>query len=119
MLHSQGLAPLKSIRSHKTKKAFKRFSEVSRQKKRRKLEENSSASSAPEKPVRLTNVDVSNLMVKRGTKTEDELLSLAWVRAKDGEPDLQNFVLHNQITNDKIFGHCTVTPKIMEHDRHD
>ena len=94
VLYSQGNTPLESIRSPKTKKAFKRFSEVSSQKKRRKLEENNSASSAPAKPLRLTNVDVSNLMVKRGIKTEDELLSLAGARAKDGEPDLQSFVLN-------------------------
>lgn len=50
---------------------------MSSQKKRRKLEENSSASSAPAKPVRFTNVDVKKLMIKRGIKTEDELLSLA------------------------------------------
>ena len=50
-------------------------------------------SSAPAKPVRLTNVDVSNLMVRQGIKTEDEFLSLAWARAQDGEPDLQSFVL--------------------------
>ena len=92
VLHSQGHTPVENIRSSKKKKAFKRFSEVTSQKKRRKLEENSSASSA--QPVRLTNVDVSNFMVKRGIKTEDELLSLAWARVKDGEPDLQSFVLN-------------------------
>ena len=60
---------------------------------KRKLEENICVSSAPAKPVRLTNVDVSNLMVRQGIKTEDEFLSLAWARAQDGEPDLQSFVL--------------------------
>ena len=51
-------------------------------------------SHAPTKPVPLTNVDVSNLMVRQGIKTEDELLSLAWARWHDGEPDLQSFVLN-------------------------
>ena len=44
--------------------------------------------------MRLTNVDISNFMIKQGIKTEDELLSLAWARAKDGEPDLQSIVLN-------------------------
>ena len=51
-------------------------------------------SSAPAKPVRLTNVDVRNLMVKRGIRAEDELLSLVWAHAKDCEPDLQSLVLN-------------------------
>ena len=67
---------------------------MSSQKKRRKLEKNSNASSALAKTVRLTNVNVSNLMVKRGIKTEDELLSLAWAGTKDCEPALQSFVLN-------------------------
>lgn len=33
-------------------------------------------------------------MVKQGIKTEDELLSLIWARVRDGEPDLQSFVLN-------------------------
>ena len=94
MLHSQGHTPLECIRSPKTKKAFERFSQVSSEKKKRKLEENICVSCAPAKPVWLTNVDVSNLMVRQGIKTEDELLSLAWGRAQDGEPDLQSFVLN-------------------------
>ena len=70
------------------------FSQVSNEKKKRKLEKNICVSRAPFKPVRLTNVDVSNLMVRQGIKTEDELLSLAWARWHDGEPDLQSFVLN-------------------------
>ena len=94
VLHSQRHTPLEWIRSPKTKKAFERFSQVSSEKKKRKLEENICVSCAPAKPVWLTNVDVSNLMVRQGIKTEDELLSLAWGRAQDGEPDLQSFVLN-------------------------
>ena len=94
VLHSQRHTPLECIRSPKTKKAFERFSQVSSEKKKRKLEENICVSRAPAKPVRLTNVDVSNLMVRQGIKTEDELLSLAWARWHDGEPDLQSFVLN-------------------------
>ena len=51
------------------------FSQVSSEKKKRKLEKNICVSRAPFKPVRLTNVDVSNLMVRQGIKTDDELLS--------------------------------------------
>ena len=51
-------------------------------------------SRAPAKAVRLTNVDVSYLMVRQGIKTENELLSLAWARAQDGEPYLQSVVLN-------------------------
>ena len=40
------------------------------------------------KPVHLADVKVSNLIVKGGIKTEDEVLSLAWARAMDGELDL-------------------------------
>ena len=94
VLHSQGHIPLENIRSSKTEKAFIRFNEMSSQKKRRILEENSSSSSSPAKPVRLTNVDVSNIMVKRGIKTEDELMSLVWARAKDSESELESFVLN-------------------------
>lgn len=93
VLHSEGHTPLQSIKSPKTKKAFRRFSEVSEQKKRRKLEE-ASGSKASAKPTRLTNVDVSNLIVREGIESEDKLLSLAWERAQDGEPDLQSFVLN-------------------------
>ena len=64
VLHSQEHTLLEYIRSPKTKKAFERFSQVSSEKKKRKLEENICVSSAPAKPVRLTNVDVSNLMVR-------------------------------------------------------
>ena len=37
-------------------------------------------------------------MVKQGIKTEDELLSLIWARVRDGEPDLQSFVLNKTFT---------------------
>ena len=94
VLHSQGHTPLECIKSPKTKKAFERFSQVSSEKKKRKLEENSYASRAPAKPVQLTNVDVSNIMVRQGIKTEDELLSLAWAHAQDSKPDLKSFVLN-------------------------
>ena len=92
MSHSQGHTPLECIRFPKAKKAFEMFSQVSNEKKKRKLEKNICVSRAPFKPVRLTNVDVSNLMVRQGIKTDDELLSLAWARAQDGEPDFQCFV---------------------------
>ena len=68
------------------------FSQESSEKKKGKLEKNICVSRAPFKPVRLTNVDVSNLMVRQGIKTDDELLSLAWASAQDGEPDFQCFV---------------------------
>ena len=71
---------------------------MSSQKKRRKLEKNSNASSALAKTVRLTNVNVSNLMVKRGIKTEDELLSLAWAGTKDCEPALQTPKARDDLT---------------------
>ena len=70
VLHSQGHTPLECMRSPKTKKTSDRFRQVSSEKKK-KLEKNICA-----KPVRLTNVDVSNLMVRQGIKREDELLSM-------------------------------------------
>ena len=80
VLHNQGHTPLECVRSPKAKKAFEKFSQVSIEKKK-KLDENSWASRAPAKPVWLTNVDVSSLMVRQGIiKTEDELSSLAWAR---------------------------------------
>lgn len=94
MLHSQGRTSLGSIRSAKTENAFKRFSEVTSQYKSRKLEENSSVCSSPVKSVCLTNVDISNLMVKRGIKTEDIILSMTWSHRKYDEPILQSFVLN-------------------------
>ena len=54
---------------------------MSSEKKKRKLEDNICVPRAPAKPVRLTNVDVSNLMIRQGIKTEDELFSMAWARA--------------------------------------
>ena len=73
--HSQRHTPLECIRFPKAKKAFEMFSQVSNEKKKRKLEKNICVSCAPFNPVRLTNVDVSNLMVRQGIKTDDELLS--------------------------------------------
>ena len=46
----------------------------------------------------LINAVVSNLVVKQGIKTEDELLSLIWSRVRDGEPDLQSFALNKTFT---------------------
>ena len=46
-------------------------------------------------------------MVKRGIKTEDQLLSLAWARTKDGEPHLQSFVLNK--TPKAQAGHIATT----------
>ena len=51
-------------------------------------------------------------MVKRGIKTEDELLSLAWVRAKDGEPDFRALFrirpLRRELSSSLPHGECSV-----------
>ena len=83
-----------NIKSPKTKKAIQRSSDAATEKRKSSLLPSSSSESPrAKKPKRLSNVEVSNLMVKENISKEVELMRLALARAQNREPDLQGYQL--------------------------
>ena len=49
------------------------------------------------KPLRLTNLDVSRVLISEKIKTENELMRLALHGSQNGEHDLQSFLLNKTL----------------------
>ena len=104
VLHSNGHTDLASIGSPKTKNAMKTF--VSNSRKRKSVSEgtenndntlksgSSKSWNMSTKPKRLTNIEVARFMVKNNIKSDKDLMRAGRQRAKDGEPDLESFILN-------------------------
>ena len=96
VLHSPGHSNMAVLKSPKTKKAMRQWSNASQQKKRNSVDENESTA-PPRKIVkhpRLSNLDVSKLLINDTITSENELMRLALRRSQNGENDLQAFLLN-------------------------
>ncbi|CAB3978629.1 Hypothetical predicted protein [Paramuricea clavata] len=100
---SIGHPDLSEVGSQKTKNSSKADRES--RKRAHKLEEDDTVPSKQKlsKPRRLTNVDVSDFLVKHGIKRDTELFAAAKERKDEGQIDLANFILSksSKPVNDK------------------
>lgn len=96
ILHSPDHSNLQQLGTPKTNKAMIKYSEDRRAKRKSLNLQHNQKSECKKtgKIKRLTNVDVSNLLVKENIRTEIELMRLALTRKESGEPDLQQFILN-------------------------
>ena len=99
VFHSPNHPDLQEVGSPKTKKCIAAFRKKCSDK--RKAKSSASADNAQtqtccdqasKKPRRLSNLDVSEFLVKNNIKTEEELMSKAKEQLKCGKKDLANFV---------------------------
>lgn len=99
VLHSPGHSNMTVLKSPKTKKAMRRWS-ISTQQNRSASnhpDENDDQQPGPSKkskPMRLSNLEVSKVLISDKIKTESELMRLALHRSQNGEHDLQSFLLN-------------------------
>ena len=109
VLHSRGHPDLSAVRSPKSKKGFQKFSQNAQ---KRRASANATVlpypttpndpesmstpnpQSVPEKRPRLTNSDVARFIVENDLHTEDDLLSEAKKRDREGLSDIHNFILN-------------------------
>lgn len=99
VLHSPGHANLEDIGSPRTKNAMKRFSENAEKRRSTNNTPSNSATPAkklkePMKPKKLTNIDVSEYLVKHNVQTENELHVIAKQRHDDGEKDMYSYIIN-------------------------
>ena len=92
--HSNGHPDLSDVGSPRTKKSTKAYRQ-SRKRAHEVDEENtaSPAKSKSAKPRRLSNLDVSDFLVKHNIKGDTELFAIAKERKDEGQMDLANFIL--------------------------
>ena len=108
VFHSVSHPDLNEIGSPKTKNSTKAYRES--RKRARELEEEIVADPRKQKlpnsihPKRLTNVQVSEFLVKHNIKRDKELFAVAKERKDEGQMDLANFVLSksSKVLNDLI-----------------
>ena len=106
-LHSQGHPDLAAVGSPRTKASTKA---VRRRSRSRQSNEADGASGTPvtsSKRQRLSNLEVSELVLKKGIKREVELLALANEQKTEGKNDLAEFVLGRSEKSLKELISCT------------
>ena len=106
-LHSPGHPNLASGKSPKTKASTKALRRAAKQRRSLESEAKPGPSGVSKKKRRLSNLDVSELLLKNGIKRDIELLALANTQKAEGICDLAEFVLGKSDKSLKELIACT------------
>ena len=106
-LHSPGHPNLASGKSPQTKESTKALRHAAKQRRSLESEAKPGPSSVSKKKRRLSNLDVSELLLKNGIKRDIELLALANTQKAEGKCDLAEFVLGKSDKSLKELITCT------------